>query len=319
MHKVIEHYHALYPNAEMRLGGIYASLFPAQIKERYPFIDIHIGLHEGADTYLPAYDILEQVDRWKGWDASIVFTSRGCIRKCPFCVVPKMEGKLRSVAPDIEKFIHPNHKKVILWDNNFLASPDWKNVLTTLKEGGWKVDFNQGLDARLIDEEKAAMLAEFKLPVFRMAYDWVGEKDEVTNAVDLLANQGIKRRNILFYCLYNFFSEGVGDDPSSFLQRTIDVLDLGCVSYPMRYEPWNSLQKNSYVSPLWTTGQLELIAKARRVIGFGGAFPPYEGLIKKLKNASGLDEAFSIRPIQAEEVKGHESHAGQSVPATSHI
>ena len=67
----------------------------------------------------------------------------------------------------------------------------------------------------------------------------------------------------------------------------------------MRFEPLTSLDKNKFVSPLWTSNQLEMIAKARRVIGFG-AFPPYEGLIKKFINANNFEDAFSLYPIESE-------------------
>jgi len=64
----------------------------------------------------------------------------------------------------------------------------------------------------------------------------------------------------------------------------------------MRYQPLEPCTKDSYVSPSWTSEQLEMIAKARRVIGYGGAFPPYEGLRKKLTTARDFREAFELKP-----------------------
>ena len=63
----------------------------------------------------------------------------------------------------------------------------------------------------------------------------------------------------------------------------------------MRYEPLNSLVKNKYISAHWTPERLEMVARARRVLGFGGAFPPYEGLIRKLRAAKSFEEAFKLR------------------------
>ncbi len=302
VHKAIEHYHSLFPDSKIEVGGIYASIKPDNIKSSYPFVDVHVGLHEEAECYPPAYDILADVEKWKDWDSSIIFTSRGCIRSCPFCIVPEIEGKIRSVAPDVQNYIYSGHKKVVLWDNNFLASPEWKKAIKNLQETGLRIDFNQGLDARLIDEEKARMLADLKMPMLRMAYDLTGEKKAVTNAVNLLEEYGVKRRNILFYTLYNFYdyTQSYGDTPDTFLARVKDILELGCVSYPMRFEPLHSLKKNQYVSPLWTAKQLEAIAKARRVIGFGGAFPPYEGLITKFKTAKDFNDAFSLRTAETQ-------------------
>ncbi len=301
VHKAIEFYHEKFPDAKISVGGLYASIMPNRVKAHYPFVNVHIGLHDAAEQYMPAYDILNTIEKWEKWDSSILFTTRGCIRNCPFCIVPKLEGKIRVAISDIQKFIHPNHKQVILWDNNFLASPLWKKTIFDLKETGLKIDFNQGLDARLMDEEKAQLIGEIKTPIIRMAYDFKDEKNAVERAVKHLEEAGIKRRKILFYTLYNFYNQetGYGDDPNSFLEIIQDIAKMGCVSYPMRYEPLTSLKKNQYVSPFWNPDQLESIADARRVIGFGGAFPPYQGLVDKFVNAKSFQEAFGLRPKQS--------------------
>jgi hypothetical protein len=299
VHRAIRFYHRRFPRAKVRAGGIYATLMPDHLKSAFPDLDVHKGLYDEIERYMPDYEILEEVENWKGWDTSILFTSRGCIRNCPFCVVPKIEGRLRSNASDVKYQILPGHKKVTIWDNNFLASPDWKRVIDLLVQLGLRVDFNQGLDARLIDEEKAKILADLKMPFLRMAFDSVREKKAITNSVDLLADAGFKRRSLMFYVLYNFHSNrrGMKDTPSTFLERIRYVLDdLGCTCYPMRYEPPNSLEKNRFVSPEWTPDQLELVAKARRVIGYGGAFPPYNGLVNKFRDASNFEEAFGLYP-----------------------
>lgn len=296
VHHAIEHYHQLIPDAKIDVGGIYASIMPDRIKSFYPYVNVHAGLFEEAEKYLPSYDILKSVDKWKDWDSSILFTSRGCIRNCPFCVVPKVEGKMRSVITDITYFVYPKYKKVILWDNNFLASPEWKKNIISLKESGLKIDFNQGLDARLINDDNAQLIADLKMPIVRMAYDWAGEKKAIFKAVDILEKYGVRRRDILFYMLYNFYDgqKQYGDTPEDFLAKIKDIFELGCVSYPMRFEPLDALKKNQFISPLWTIEKLELIARARRVIGYGGAFPAYEGLVKKVNNAKDFTEAFSL-------------------------
>ncbi len=76
-----------------------------------------------------------------------------------------------------------------------------------------------------------------------------------------------------------------------------DLLAWGLAAYPMRYQPLSgdqALEKDSYIAPTWTSEQLNMVAMARRVIGAGGAFPPYEGLIKKFLNAHNFDDAFSL-------------------------
>ncbi|MCL4479949.1 MAG: hypothetical protein M1113_00460, partial [Candidatus Thermoplasmatota archaeon] len=110
VHDAISYYHTEFPAAEIKVGGIYATLMPLNIKKDFPFVKIHQGLFPEAENLLPSYDILYWVDKWKDWDRSIVFTSRGCIRKCQFCVVPKVEGGMRDQKPSILDLMHPSHK-----------------------------------------------------------------------------------------------------------------------------------------------------------------------------------------------------------------
>lgn len=307
VHSAIEYYHDQIPDASITVGGIYASIMPQRIMDAFPFINIKRGLFEEAERYLPSYDILETVEKWNKWNSSILFSSRGCIRKCPFCVVPKLEGNIRSVIENIDEYIYPGHRQIILWDNNFLASPRWREILNQLKDTGLKVDFNQGLDARLINEENASLLADLNMPMIRMAYDDLHERDSITRAVDLFEKCGVKGKNILFYTLFNFYDPvtGFGDTPESFWEIIREIAELGCASYPMSYEPLDSLVKNKYISQKWKPEQLEMVADARRVIGFGGAFPPYQGLVDKFCNATSFDEAFGLRPVQLKEGNGN--------------
>ncbi len=258
VHEVIEYYHNQFPNAEMIVGGIYATLMPEHIKKSFPFIKIHSGLVEEAENVLPAYHLLRQVDKWKDWKKSIVFTTRGCIRKCPFCVVPKIEGKMKEPKFSILPLIHPSHNEVVIWDNNFLASPYAKDILIELRDGGYKADFNQGLDARLMTEEFAGLLADIKSPSIHMAYDWPWEGPYIKKAIDLLAEAGYRKRNLIFYVLHNFYDEKYkkGDTPEDFLHRLQDLMRWGVAAYPMRYIPLDSLTRRGYVSPLWTEEQL---------------------------------------------------------------
>lgn len=308
VHQSIEYYHKEFPDAAIMVGGIYATLLPQNIKQQYPFVKLQMGLHPEAENYIPSYDILKYVDKWKDWDKSIVFTSRGCIRKCPFCVVPKVEGGMRDEKPSIMSLMHPSHKKVTIWDNNFLASPYAKSMLKELADNGIEADFNQGLDARLIDEETAGLLADVKSKTIHMAYDWPWEGKYVKNAIDLLSDTGYRKRNLIFYTLFNFY-DGVhkkGDTPADFLLRIRNLMEWGASSYPMRFIPLDSLDKNKYISPLWTKEQLEMVAKARRVVGFGGSFIPYKAFVDKIMNSESFEDSMHLRPIQSKDTIANE-------------
>lgn len=298
VHDAIEYYHDLFPNVEMLVGGIYATLMPDNLRNSFPFVRIHKGLVQEAESVLPAYHLLKQVEKWKDWRKSIVFTTRGCIRKCPFCVVPKIEGKMKEPKYSILPLIHTSHNEVVIWDNNFLASPYAKDILIELRDGGFRADFNQGLDARLMTEEFAGLLADIKSPSIHMAYDWSWEGPYISKAINYLESSGYIKRNLIFYVLHNFydFKYQKGDTPTDFFHRIRDLAEWGASAYPMRFIPLDSLTRNGFISPLWTAEQLEMIADARRVLGYAGTFVPYKGFVDKILSSSNFEEAMELRP-----------------------
>lgn len=145
-----------------------------------------------------------------GIDYSIGFTSRGCIRNCPFCIVPKKEGTIRDNAP-ISEFLHPSHRKLILYDNNFLASPKWHYNLIDIINLKIKVSFNQGLDIRLIDHENARLLAKTRLTDDqfrrrRIYYSWDLPQceDQVLEGIRTLKKAGFNGASQMCYVLVGF-------------------------------------------------------------------------------------------------------------------
>ncbi len=285
--EAIRFYSSYFPKSEVWLGGLYASLMPehASLSGIRPD-HIFKGVFGDAEDILPDYSLVPEWNRKVG--ASIIFSSRGCIRSCPYCAVPQMEGTLNSVKRSIKHLIWPGHKKVIFFDNNFLANPWWKNILDEIQELDLLVDFNQGLDARLITEDIGRRLSELKFELLRLSYDYRALRPYVKKAINRLKSQGVDGRKILVYVLYNFT-----DDPQDFYERMKDVLQWGAVCYPMRYQPINALRKNSYISPKWDAVRLNAVQRARRVIGEGGAFLPHEGMLKvKVQGCKTFDEAF---------------------------
>ncbi len=295
--EAVEFYRALFPKARISLGGVYASLTPEHAKKSGAD-EVVTGLVQEAEDLMPDYDL---VPEWHSQrQASILFSSRGCIRSCGFCAVPKLEGKPFSVRPTtkIKHLVHSQHRRVILWDNNILGEAHWPQVFAELKELGLETDFNQGLDARLINEEVARGLAEIKLPTIRLAYDFVAMRDNMMRAITILRKYLPARRyrHVCCYVLYNYT-----DSPTDLFERVRDLLGWGVAAYPMRYQPLKgefAFEKDSYISPNWKSEELEMVAAARRVIGYGGAFPPYEGLVKKFYKARGFQDAFALRPRQ---------------------
>ncbi len=188
--------------------------YALQVKKFYEIqgIDVEVGgsgydyritLPDEIEHIMPDYDLY-------GVDYSMGFTSRGCIRRCPFCIVPKKEGFIKEWA-ELGEFLHPKHKKVILLDNNFLASPTYDKVLDQLMERKLKVNFNQGLDIRLITHNNAKKLRKvkfynhtFKSRKLHFAWDWVELEDAVMKGIRILFDVGFKPYELMFYVLVGF-------------------------------------------------------------------------------------------------------------------
>lgn len=285
VHDAVAHYRMEFPSALIQLGGIYASLMPEHAASTKA--EISIGLVPEAEELLPDYTLVPD------WDASIVFTSRGCIRHCSFCSVPKIEPEFEPRS-SVRSLIASWHRQVSIWDNNFLASPFASHILDELAELRKTVDFNQGLDARLVTPLLAEKLARIPQRLVRMAYDSIGERRAVRKAIQHLSEAGVRKKKVVIYVLFNF-----RDSPDDFLKRIQDLMDWDVTAYPMRFEPLDSLKKNTSIAPKWTADELEMVADARRVLGYAGAWPPTPGLKKKFLEAKSFEEAMSLRERQA--------------------
>jgi hypothetical protein len=285
VHEAIAYYKKMFPQTMVVIGGIYATLMPEHAALSGAD-EVHHRLYEEAEDLLPDYSLVPE------WQQSIIFSHRGCVNRCPYCAVPIMEPSVGQIhAKSIRHLVARSHRKVVLWDNNVLGTTNWRDLVAELKEIGLPVDFNQGLDARRVTEEVGQEFKGLRIDPVRMAYDVPAERKALQTAIPSLEIAGFKLRNMIVYVLYNF-----QDSPEEFLERLCDLMEWGVVAYPMRFEPLDSLKKNQYVADKWTAEQLEMIAEARRVVGYGGAFPPHDGLKKKFLEARNFEEAFSLRP-----------------------
>ena len=293
--EAVAFYRALFPHAKLSVGGIYATLMPEHVVKSGAH-EVFPGLIHECEDLMPDYELVPEWHRKRA--ASIMFSHRGCIRKCDFCAVPQLEGKPFQVRSGnrINHLVHSDHKRVILWDNNVLGERHWKSLFAELRELNVAVDFNQGLDARLVTEEVAQELVTLNIPTIRFAYDFPGMRKSMIRAIDRLREAGLPPRrfnHICCYVLYNY-----RDTPEDLFERVRDLLVWGIAAYPMRYQPLKgeqALEKDSYISSNWSVEQLNMVAQARRVIGYGGAFPPYKGLQDKFLKARNFEEAFGLR------------------------
>lgn len=156
---------------------------------------IYDSLPEEIESTYPDYSI------YPNFKAAIGFLTRGCIRKCPWCIVPKKEGAIRPAAT-WEQIKRPDSREIIFLDNNVLACEHGLKQIE--KMGGqpvW-VDFNQGLDARLITDSVAGLLARLHWIRFvRMSCDTEEMLPVVINAANRMAKAGISPSRFWCYVL----------------------------------------------------------------------------------------------------------------------
>jgi len=154
--------------------------------------DVAKKLPESVEHLMPDYTLYR-------CDKSYGFLTRGCLRSCPWCFVPRKEGGIRPHA-DIEEFLA--HDSVVLMDNNVLACGHGIAQIEKLGRLGVKVDFNQGMDARLIDDSIAKRLKKVKwLYPVRLACDSASQMPSIQKAVTLLRWHGVTPSKYFVYVL----------------------------------------------------------------------------------------------------------------------
>lgn len=119
------------------------------------FTDTPLPKH--IEHVMPDYHLYDGVATFKTYtDYSIGFLTRGCFRHCPFCV-NRRSNKVVAHSP-LSEFYDPTRKKICLLDDNFFGFDGWKDLLLELQATDKPFVFKQGLDVRLLDDDKAKIL-----------------------------------------------------------------------------------------------------------------------------------------------------------------
>lgn len=156
------------------------------------------------------------------------FTTRGCIRKCKFCIVPEKEGRIRPDR-DLLDLWDGKNRDIILYDNNILAMPQhFEKVCSDAREHNIRLDFNQGLDHRLLTQEIVDLLKTISHHELRFAFDSMALFASVEHALNLLQRNGINR--CLWYVLCGFDTSFEED-----LARLNYLRERNQNAYVMRY------------------------------------------------------------------------------------
>ena len=298
------------PDTYIEVGGISASLMPDEF-ERDTGIRPNVGLlnHPGCldlpgdeciDELPLDYSILDQIDyKYPAHDAYFLSATKGCGMRCGFCAVQRLEPHyipyydIKDKVRCIDEHFGPK-KDLLLMDNNVLISKNFNQIVDDILELGFErgatytnprtgktvhryVDFNQGLDAKLITEEKARRLGEIALSPARIAFDHIEDERDYVKAIELCAKHGVtEMSNYLLYNSEDFSGKGNlyhADTPRNLYARLRISLDLqtrlnktrdtdlervSIFSFPMRYIPLDATERG-YIGTHWNAKFLRAV------------------------------------------------------------
>jgi hypothetical protein len=246
-------------------GGIAVSLMPEQFENESRWHGVRF-----------IRGLLSEAYKYPVHDAYFTYASRGCIRKCSFCGVPKLEGAQRDtesisrVISGIERR-YGAKKDLLLMDNNVVASGRFKEIVAEIRDLGFgagavlrrgnktlrrRVDFNQGVDARILCKDPMYLreLSTLCLSPLRIAFDHLGVRGPYEKAIRYAHDFGMN--DLSNYMLYNFH-----DTPSDLFERMRlnvslnEELGIRIWSFPMRFQPTN-LPNRSFIGEHWTRYEL---------------------------------------------------------------
>ena len=233
---------------------------PDEIEHHMPDYDLYNGwiesecqkAKEETERQGKSFSRASFMIQFKGYtDYSIGFVTRGCFRKCQFCVNQKYDHVFKH-SP-LKEFYDPRRKKICLLDDNILGCSGWKSILEELIALKKPFKFKQGMDERLLTDEKCEMLFSANYDgEYIFAFDNISDYELIHKKLKLIRKY-TQATNIKFYVLCGFESNDEKDIEGT-LRRIALLMEYGCLPYLMRYQsknetPWkDSKYKGMYIT-----------------------------------------------------------------------
>lgn len=238
------------------------------------------------DNLPPDYSILPQKSGYeKVVDNSFFFyTTKGCPNNCGFCAVKQLEPKYVDYIP-IKPRIDLMRKEVgdraglLLLDNNIAASKTYFRIIDEIIDCGYGkgekmcyerngrniyknrfVDFNQGVDLRLMDKKKMEYMAKIAIKPLRLAFDNMSISDDYIDKMEMAIDCGID--NLSNYMLFNY--KDSPDDLYERIEINTEILKrssnnkVKIFSFPMRYSPIGKIHRK-YIGKKWTRRKIRAV------------------------------------------------------------
>lgn len=185
-------------------------------------------------------------------DYSIGFLTRGCFRQCPFCVNQNYKNCIQH--SNVNEFLAPDRDKICFLDDNFFACKDWKSIISDVKDTGCKFQFKQGLDERLLTDEKVEEMLSWRyIDRFIFAFDNIEDYDLIKNKLDIIRKHTTKEAMFYVLCGYDYnnkYDMKFWQNDIINLFKRIELLGkYGHRPYVMRHKNYNnSPYRGTYIN-----------------------------------------------------------------------
>jgi len=305
--RTINYYMNMFPGVPLVVGGVFPSIYPKWFHkirdellftEREKLLTLHCGLHPDIENLAPKYNVeIKYEDETPPYprDKIVLYSSRGCINKCGYCAVPRLEGDMKSFKSiqhmlDLGRKEIPNPTTVVLYDNNFTEHQYFDNIVNELITFDIPVDIH-GLHVDAFTEHHAKMFSKLKwgsqnengTPYLRFSFDKLKYANNIERALSYVEKYNVGAQ-FFCYMLFNYI-----DSPDDFwwrLQKTQEIVDRvgrSIYLFPQRYEPFTpsknnfdmrALKRNEYIGPKWTKEMVKGLVKMYTYIhGFMSVTP----------------------------------------------
>lgn len=190
-------------------------------------------LPDEVEHIYPDYSLYPELTK----ETAYGFLTRGCPRGCDFCIVAGKEGRRSVKVADLSEW-WSGQKRIELLDPNLLACPDHMNLLQQLKDSGAQVDFNQGLDARLLTPENIDLINAIRLKDIHFAWDYMKESEKVLKGLRLYRDRARRKVHGDWGTVYVLTNHGTTMEQN--LYRVNTLIDLGYCPYIMIFDKPNA-------------------------------------------------------------------------------
>lgn len=209
------------------------------------------------ESQYPDYSIYPNITK----DTAFGFLTRGCPRGCKFCHVAEKEGKRSIKVADLSDFWN-GQKNIVLCDPNILACTGWKNLLQQLIDSKAWIDFNQGLDIRLMDEEKAQMITDCKIDQIHFAWDRFEDGKIIIPKLKLFREVYERKKKWNEHGKIVFVLVNFDTTPEQDLERIYTLREMGYWAYIMIYDKEHADMEHKYLAR-WCNNR-RIFAKCKR-------------------------------------------------------